>query len=109
MTNYSGVKYELTEALWQLQTLNEELSDSACSLYSEVDYWVSSIELLRQCLVNATDKYAGDIDLIQAINEIKGEVCNAYSIKYKILDHIQQDRLRFAWLRLEKAEGLLKE
>lgn len=107
--DYSIVRYELTEALRHLELLLESLESNRGHFVSEVDYWVSSIELIRQCLYGCTKRYDGEIDLSTAINEIKNEISNAYSFKYSWLTAVQQDKLRFAWLRLEKAEGHLKK
>lgn len=107
-TNYSTIKHALTEALRQLEVLFEGLSKSETVFNSEVDYWINSIELIRQCLYNCIDEYENDLDIDVAISEIKGEINNAYVLQYTFLTEAQQNRLRLAWTGLEKAEGLLK-
>ena len=107
--DYSAVRYELTEALRNLEALYESLENYETHFASEVDYWISSIELIRQCLYGCTKHYEGELNLLMSIKEIKNEISNAYALKYSWLTEVQQNKLRFAWLRLEKSEGHLKK
>ena len=109
VTNYSVVKYELTEALRQLELLYEELADKKSYFATEVEYWTTTIQLIRHCLYDVKKKYKGSMSLLESVCEIKSEILNTYTLQYSYLSKEHTSKLYFAWLRLEKVEGHLRQ
>lgn len=106
MIDYSIVRYYLTESLRTLELIKVRLDENKLwpNFCSEISYWVSSMELLRNCLYDCTDKYYGELDLLEALAETREEMSNAYRIVLKSLDKYNSKKFVRAWQNLKKAE-----
>lgn len=109
--DYSRIRYELTEALRHLQLLEEQVKaeDYSEQVISEVSYWVTTLELIRNCLYDCTDYYYGEMDIQEAVEEIKEEMLAAFVefSKCRELKTLVQYRLTQAWQKCKVVEKLL--
>lgn len=114
--DYSMIRHKLTEAIRQLEVFSSTLTRSSLvykycqteiDFCSEVDYWITSLELARTALYGCTKEYEGDFDLQFCIDEIKNEMSNTYTLMFSKLTDAQQKQLKNVWLDCEKLGGLL--
>lgn len=104
--DYSKVRYYLTVAMRNLELLAERICKSH-EFYSELDYLQSSLDLIRNCLYDVKNKYTGQLDLSEAIQEIRQEItCSLKEVKNFDIKAIKY--LDNAWSNCKKAEELLK-
>lgn len=108
--DYSRIRGLCTQALRELELVKAHLEKTVCldSLYSEVNYWISSMDLLRNCLYGLTDTYDGVMNLSDSVSEISGEVSNAFTLFYKYMNKRDLIRLTKAWELLKEVERKLQ-
>ena len=107
--DYNTVRFNLTEAIRNLELLKEYMisKNRAAQYVSEIDYWLSSLDLLRNCLYGCKDRYDGQLDLYASIKEIKSEITN-FIVVIKDFKVQELNRLDTIWSLLMKIEKLLK-
>lgn len=107
--DYNAVRFNLTEAIRNLELLKEYMisKNRSTQYISEIDYWLSSLDLLRNCLYGCKDRYDGQLDLYASIKEIKSEITN-FIVVIKDFKVQELNRLDTIWSLLMKIEKLLK-
>lgn len=108
--NYSLVRGHITKAIRELESIqyyNSRTDKVSLASLSEYEYWISSLELIRNCIYGCQDKYQGQIDVLYSIREIRSEITNFV----KVIRPISTKTLKYldrAWLALTRAEKELK-
>lgn len=109
-TDYNAIRFNLTEAIRNLEVLKSLMlaKERPEKYISEIDYWLSSLDLLRNCLYGCNDKYEGQLDLYTSIKEIKSELTNFIVIvkDFKVKELRKLDTI---WSILVRIERLLRE
>lgn len=107
--NYSLVRGYITRAIRELEVLYycNRFKQSFILHSSEYDYWITSLDLVRNCLYGCKNSYTGQIDIVYAIKEIRSELTNFVKVVQKV-NHKELKHLDKAWLALIKAEKELK-
>lgn len=106
--DYNKVRGFLTTAISSLEFLCEKskAKQRPQAYLSEYDYWLSSLELLRNCLYDCTDTYTGQINIGYAVLELSDEVTNFIKVVKKIevweLKHLDK-----VWCSLKAIEEML--
>lgn len=108
MTINNDLRYKLTQAIRYLECLAESLSLSNPNTHalSEIEYWISSLELIRNMLCN-TENF--DETTKDAILEIKSELANAFKYIYTYLNNTEKRHLANAWKFCNEAGDLIDE
>lgn len=105
MKNYSKAKFYLTNSIRQLEFLLELLTARVLDkqIISEVNYWVTTLDMIRSCLYESIDEYYGKINIQDSIREVQSELTNAYHFIFIKLREKEQSFLANAWLYCKKA------
>ena len=108
--DYNAVRFNLTEVIRHLDSLKDfmQTKNRPEKYISEIEYWLSSLDLLRNCLYGCKDRYDGQLDLYASIKEIKSEITN-FIVVVKDFKIQELKRLDTIWSLLVKIEKLLKE
>lgn len=109
-TKYSLIRFYLVESKRNLEFLKEKLIEKLRpkSYESEVEYWISSLDLIVNCLYGCNNDYDGLLDLSSAIEEIKSEMSNFLTL----LKKFKTDEIRYltkAWKNCKSAEEVLND
>lgn len=109
MINYNDVRFNLTEAIRYLELLEDYMKSKHRpeKYISEIDYWLSSLDLLRNCLYGCVDKYEGQLDIYSSIKEIKSEITN-FIVVVKDFKSYELKKLDIIWSSLMTVEKLLR-
>lgn len=104
-TDYNKVRFNLTNAMRFLEQLKIylEIHRKLGHFMSEIDYWISTLELIRNCLYGCTDVYPGRMDIKGCIAEVKDELDNCVAIKRNITSK-EMYYLGQAWKYCKDAE-----
>ena len=107
--NYNNVRFNLTEAIHHLELLREDmaLKKRPERYISEVDYWISSLDLLRNCLYDCKSTYDGQLDIHSSIKEIKNEITN-FIVVVKDFKYKELKELDVIWSLLVKIDKILR-
>lgn len=103
--DYSLVRGLITRAIRELEILyhRSKFKPYAVENLSEYDYWISSLELIRNCLYGCKKDYSGQIDISNSIKEIRSEITNFIKV-IRSLRTRDLECLDRAWQNLTKAE-----
>lgn len=101
----SIAKYHLTTSIRYLQVLLKYVIDK--KFYSEVVYWIDSLEMIRDCLYDYND-HRNTMEMQKAIREIQSELTNAYAFVKDSIDEVQLSHVSNAWLNVKKAGDSLE-
>ena len=76
INDYSRIRGYLTIAIRYLELLySKDKHNREDIVYlNEYVYWLSSLDLVRNCLYGCKDTYRGDIDIDLAIEELNDEI-----------------------------------
>lgn len=107
--DYNAVRFNLTETIRNLESLKELMESMKRSerYISELDYWISSLDLLRNCLYDCTSTYEGQLDIVSSIKEIKSEITN-FIVVVKDFKIKELQKLDTIWSLLVKVGKLLE-
>jgi hypothetical protein len=97
--NYSKIKFELTNSIRNLELVNELLIREKADVQalSEVEYWIRTLELLRNSLYDCIDVYEGQLNIEESVKEIREEIANFYTITKGTYTSIVYAKIKNAW------------
>lgn len=106
--DYSRIRGHITSSIRQIEALQVKSKDKfrPDAYLNEYDYWLSSLQLLRNCLYGCIDEYSGQINIDYAIIELKSEITNFIKVVQK-LEPWELAYLDRAWKRLKDIEEML--
>lgn len=110
MIDYAQIRYLLTEAIrysdiayGKIKHIKEDYIEQKLS---ELQYWSSSFELVRNCLYDCTDAYYGKLDIKEVIIELQEDIEN-YVLVNKNIKMLEVKELDIVYQNIVKIRGLL--
>lgn len=112
MSKYSLIRFLLTNALRYVEQMLELFEGHYVpdSIISEANYWASTLDLVRNCLYDCDDEYDGEVNILDAVKEIREEMVSAYSVMHKHISSVDKVyiKMQLSWKALKEIEELLK-
>lgn len=110
MINYSLVRGSITQTCRYLEQVIELLlkdGNSNSYFLSEVEYWLATLEMMRNSLYDCENTYKGEYNLLEIVQELLSEMSNSYVYAYKEISSDIRSELANAWTMCNEIKGFL--